>query len=156
MIRFDNNCAPRGLPALFAGICLGALALNAVAEPPPGLALSDQWLRVILPSRPAAGYFTLTNSSDQAYVLDGAASPSCDDLMLHLSISEGGVERMTMVDSVDVPAHGSVQFAPGGYHLMCTGPGDDVVPGHSVVVTLHFRAGGEITAEFPVRSPKDE
>ncbi len=133
-----------------------AFAGNAMAAPPQGITLGNPWLRFILPSRPAAGYFTLTNTSDKARVLDGVTSPACGELMLHRSIHEGGVDRMTMESSVEIPAHGTLSFAPGGYHLMCVAPAAAVSPGKTIAITLHFSDGGEITADFPVRSMKDE
>ena len=42
-----------------------------------GLALSDPWFRLVMPSLPAAGYFTLSNSSATPQTLVGAASPAC-------------------------------------------------------------------------------
>ena len=104
-----------------------------------------------MPSRPAAGYFVLSNQSDRTRTLVGAASPGCGALMLHRSLNGNGQERMEMVDSVLVPARGEVQFAPGGYHLMCTSPTAAAVRGGSVSVTLRFQDGGSLVASFPVR-----
>ena len=56
-----------------------------------------------------------------------------------------------MVQTVRIPAHGKVTFAPGGYHLMCMSPAKDMAPGRSVPVMLRFENGGGITADFPVR-----
>ena len=56
-----------------------------------------------------------------------------------------------MLKGVDVPAHGDVVFAPGGYHLMCMSPSAAMIPGRSVPVTLRFRNGDEVTASFSVR-----
>ena len=116
------------------------------------LAVSGAWMRLIIPERPAAGYFTLTNNSGQARNLVGAQSPACGSLMLHRTESGGGVERMVMVPSVAVPAHGSITFAPGGYHLMCMKPAASMVHGHSVPVTLKFGDGETLSADFPVRN----
>ncbi|MGH7116601.1 MAG: copper chaperone PCu(A)C [Stellaceae bacterium] len=133
-------------------IC-GALAAGAAARAGEGgLALESPWFRLVLPSLPAAGYFTLSNPTGEAHTLVGAASPACGMLMLHRSTSEGGQERMAMVQSVSVPAHGKVSFAPGGYHLMCTSPSPQMRPGRSVPVTLRFADGGSLTATFPVRN----
>ena len=139
-----------------AGIIAVALVIDAAAAAPAGVTLSKPWIRFILPSRPAAGYFTLTNTADKVAVLDGVKSPACGELMLHRSIREGGIERMTMESSVDIPAHGTLRFAPGGYHLMCVSPTAALAPGGNIAVTLHFRDGSELTAAFPVRSMKDE
>src|SRR6185437_12096622 len=96
-----------------------------------GMTLSKAWMRSLVPSRPAAGYFTLKNDTDKDRKIVSASSPDCGMLMLHLSKREGGQDKMAMVDSVDVPPRGSVSFKPGGYHLMCTGPSQRVKPGNT-------------------------
>jgi periplasmic copper chaperone A len=141
----------RGASAAF----LAALASCVIADPASaagtGLAVSGAWFRAIMPSLPAAGYFTLTNPTGQAQMLVGAASPDCGSLMLHQSIDEGGQERMVAVKSVAVPAHGSIVFAPGGYHLMCMSPNAALKRGRSAPVTLRFADGTALTVDFPVR-----
>lgn len=128
------------------------LAAGTVAQAADnGLVVSDPWVRTIIPSRPAAGYFTVLNKTAKAAELVGASSPDCGTLTLHRSVNENGVEKMLMVKSIAVPAGGQLKFAPGGYHLMCMRPSKDVTPGHSMPVTLHFQDGSAITASFPVR-----
>jgi copper(I)-binding protein len=109
----------------------------------------------VVPSRPAAGYFTLKNETGKDRKIVSASSPDCGMLMLHLSKHDGG-EHMMMVDSVNVPAGGSVSFAPGGYHLMCVKPSQRVKPGNTVRITLDFDDGGTLTADFNVRNAKGE
>jgi len=130
------------------------LLLTARAAPAaePGLSVSDAWMRVVLPSRPAAGYFILSNSSAKDRTLVGAETTACSKLMLHRSVHQGGQDRMEVMSSVPVPAHGTVKFAPGGNHLMCLSPTADVAPGHALTVTLRFADGGTLDATFKVRS----
>jgi periplasmic copper chaperone A len=117
-----------------------------------GFELSGAYMQTTIPSRPAAGYFTLKNDSDADRVLVGASSPGCGSVMLHKSESVGGVEKMLPVDSVPVPSHQSVTFAPGGFHLMCMSPAESMKPGTSVPVTLTFEGGVSLTSAFPVRA----
>ncbi len=141
-----------GTGLLFLGALIGALAAGPAPEAAePGLTVSDAWLRLVLPSRPAAGYFTLSNETDRPLALVGAESPACGSLMLHRSVQENGQERMEMVMKVAIPAHAGVSFAPGGYHLMCMMPAKEMTPGGSVPVTLRFEDGGSVTATFEVR-----
>jgi hypothetical protein len=145
--------AERALTAVFLCALAGAFLAGADAHAAEqGLRLSGPWIRLVMPARPAAGYFTLSNETDKALALVGAASPACGTLMLHESLSENGQEQMVMVKSVPIPAHGNVKFAPGGYHLMCMSPSKDVTPGHSIPVTLRFGDNGTLTADFPVRN----
>jgi copper(I)-binding protein len=112
--------------------------------------VSQPWMRFLLPSLPASGYMVLQNHGDAAETLTGAASPACGSLMLHESEDNSGMAMMMMVPSVPIPAHGSVTFAPGGYHLMCMGPKMKV--GDKVPVTLTLQPGGTLTYVAPVYS----
>ncbi len=150
------NSRKLGRGASLFVLCLGT-ALAAVparaADPAgtAGLALSNQWFRAVTPKLPEAGYFDLANNSAQARKLVGAFSPACGTLMLHQTISLNGIDRMVMVRSLDLPAHGALHFAPGGYHLMCVSPSADAKPGQSISVTLRFADGATLEASFPVR-----
>jgi copper(I)-binding protein len=117
-----------------------------------GLSIADAWMRALPNHLPAAGYFTIENKTDKAATLVGASSPACKQLMLHRTVTESGTARMEMVDHVDVPAGGSLSFAPGGYHLMCMMPSADVSPGKTVPVTLDFDGGTSLHADFQVRN----
>jgi periplasmic copper chaperone A len=140
-------------PGRASSLAIAALALTTMAAgTPSGVGVHDPWMRSIIPSRPAAGYLTLTNDSDTQHTLVGASSPGCGMLMLHKSVNESGQEKMVMVKSILLPAHGKVAFAPGGYHLMCMEPTSEVKPGGSVPVTLRFSNGDTLTATFPVRN----
>ena len=124
---------------------------GAALAGPSGLSVSGQWFRLIMRSLPAAGYFALSNETDTPQSLVGATSPGCGMLTMHKSVSERGKEGMVMVQSVALPAHGRVQFAPGGYHLMCMSPTPLMKRGQSVPVTLRLTNGETVNASFPVR-----
>ncbi len=108
-------------------------------------------MRLIIKARPAAGYFTLKNGGDTAVTVTGATSSACGSAMLHQSKNVNGVEKMLPVTSVNVPPHGTLAFAPGGYHIMCMKP--DMTLGQTVPVTLKFSDGDTLTAQFSVRGP---
>lgn len=125
-----------------------SLPLQAATSP---LDLSGGWIRLLPGQLPAGGYFTLHNSSDHPVRLVGATSPDYGNVMLHHSAESGGQSRMVMVDSVPVPAHGTLKFAPGGYHLMLTQPKTTLKAGGKVPVTLRFNDGETLTAPFALR-----
>jgi copper(I)-binding protein len=136
-------------------IVLGAVLIlllpGVAAAAETGVTLKDPWMRLLIRARPAAGYFTLDNATAEPKTLTAAESPACGQLMLHESLHQGGQDRMVMVQQVVVPAHGSVSFAPGAYHLMCMQPAATMKVGGAVDVTLHFADGGTLTAPFAVR-----
>lgn len=120
------------------------------------LSISDAWIRMIVQSRPAAGYFKLANNGDADQSLTGASSPACGNIMLHKSVTVDGADKMEMVMKVAVPAHDSLEFAPHGYHLMCMKPSADMKPGADVPVTLEFESGATLTADFKVKGATGE
>lgn len=101
---------------------LVSLPVLGHAAGPPDVTASKPWIRYLLPNIPAGGYVVLTNTGDADAVLTAAASPACGMLMLHQSEDSSGMAMMMNVPSMTVPAHGSVSFTPGGYHLMCMQP----------------------------------
>lgn len=130
------------------------LALTAAPAFAAGnVSIENPWLRFIIKARPAAGYFTLKNGGDQPATLLSASSPACGMLMLHQSRQVNGVDTMRPVKSVTVPPHGTVSFAPGGYHLMCMQPRPSMQAGSSAMVTLQFEGGQSLTQSFPVKGP---
>jgi copper(I)-binding protein len=137
--------------ARIAFLAAGIAAASPGMAAQTGLSLRGAWIRFIIPSTPAAGYFTLTNATDKPQILTSASSPACGSLMMHQSVRKGEREQMNMVASVTVPAHGTLAFAPGGYHLMCVSPSKDLKVGAQVPVTLTFASGDSLTDNFPVR-----
>lgn len=139
-----------GLAASAALLLTAATGMAATG----GLTISHPWMRYVIPGMPTASYFTLSNNSDHQVVLTGAASPECGQLMLHQSMAQNGMAQMQMVQSIPVPAHRSVTFSPGGYHLMCMSPAATIKPGQQVPVTLRFQDASSVSAVFPVYGAK--
>lgn len=138
-------------PAALGLLVPPALALlppPAAGAVPSDVTVEKPWMRYLLPSIPAAGYMVLRNSGEADAVLTAAASPDCGTLMLHESEDTSGMAVMVAVQSVTIPAHGSVAFAPGGFHLMCMQPKMKI--GDKVPVTLTFKDGSRLPTAMPV------
>ena len=114
----------------------------------PSVTVTKPWIRYLLPTIPAAGYMTLHNAGNTVAMLTAAASPGCGTLMLHKSQDDSGMAMMMAMQSISIPANGSVTFAPGGYHLMCMQPKMKI--GERVPVTLSFEDGSTLSTTMPV------
>jgi copper(I)-binding protein len=148
--RTTNTPFPRRLGPLCVAILLATA--QAARAAPPDVTVTQAQIRVILPSRPAVAYFTLSNQGATRLVLSGASAPDCQSLMMHQSTTRDGIDRMEMVDSLPVPPHGSVSFSPGAYHLMCIQPSGALLARKGLEpVTLHFTDGTSVTAPFAIR-----
>lgn len=149
-VRRPNSDRLRAISrCTFAAFTLGsAVLLTPAGYANSPITVTNSWFRYILPQVPAGGYMTLRNASDRAVALTGSASPACGVLMAHKTEDKGGMATMVPVKSVAVPAHGTLAFAPGGYHLMCMQP--RMKPGEAVSVTLTFADGQRVVAPFDV------
>ncbi|MEW9571082.1 copper chaperone PCu(A)C [Rhodanobacter sp. Si-c] len=136
------------LPLLLAGLLGTGLAH---AGPVVHVTASHAWIRVLPGSLPAGAYVTLRNDSDKAVSLTGASSPAYGEAMLHESSAAGGMNRMTMVDALPIPARGMQALQPGGYHLMLMHAKQPVRPGDTVRVVLQFGNGGTLPVDFTAR-----
>ncbi len=149
-----SSSGPRPGRVASVALALALLAAPGAQAASQDLTISQPWIRFLTPAIPAAGYFTLKNAGAQAVELTGAESPACGTLMLHESVVESGTAHMRMVKSIVVPAHGSVSFRPGGYHLMCMKPSAKMAPGGHIPVSLRFQDGTTLLATFPVYGAK--
>lgn len=139
---------PSRLSLLLAGLLLAGGAHAAAAD---HVRASHAWIRVLPGALPAGAYVTLENDGDQPVALSGAESAVYADVMLHRSSTAGGMSRMSMVDSLEVPAHGKAVLAPASYHLMLMQPKAPVKAGDTVRLTLKFTDGSTLATDFVAR-----
>ncbi len=142
----------RTAPFLIAGLLAGLLGSNlAHAAGATHVTASHAWIRVLPGALPAGAYVVLRNDGGAPVALTGASSPAYGMAMLHQSSGAGGMSRMTMVDALTIPAHGTQTLAPGGYHLMLMDAKRPVQPGERVRITLQFRDGSTLPVDFIAR-----
>lgn len=107
----------------------------------------EAWLRApVMAGRPAAGYFTVDNAGTEELVITGARTTAATRIELHQHVMKGGTMMMRRVETVTVPAGGTVRFEPHGYHLMVFGLGEPA-PGSSIMITLDFADHPPVTVE---------
>jgi copper(I)-binding protein len=130
-------------------LSLAALLASPTAQAKPGpITATDAWFRYLLPQIPAGGFVTLHNAGPDPVTLTGVETPACGMAMLHKSVTRSGVERMEMIGTITVPAHGSFRFSPGAYHIMCMQP--TMKPGETVIVSLSFQNAPRLAVPFDV------
>jgi copper(I)-binding protein len=62
-----------------------------------------------------------------------------------------GMMGMQEVAKVDLPAGGTVEFKPGGYHVMLNDLKKDLAAGDTIKVTLTFEKAGKVTGTATVK-----
>ena len=141
---------PRLAPVLIA---LGLMASGCAQKP---MLRADKGYVRLPASRanPAAAYFTL-HGGDQPARLISVSSPVAVRTEIHRSMSSGGVETMSPVPELRVPARGTVAFAPGGLHAMLFTLNPVVKPGGTVPLVLTFADGTRIEYDAPAIAAGD-
>ncbi len=130
-------------PAAFAG------------QPPArtsAIVIRDAWVRTPAPSVPmTAGYLTAENPSSQDVVIV-AVSSVAGTIEMHEMRDENGRASMRMVETIVIPARGTVKLAPGGLHLMIMNMPKPLVAGDEVRLTLTMRDGTVAVARAVVKA----
>lgn len=131
------------------------LLLSAGRASAGGLEVRDAWIREAPPTAAVlAGYAELANGGDAPLRVVGASSAGFRAVELHEMRMDEGVMRMRALESVVVPAHGSVRLAPGGDHLMLLDPVRPLAAGARVGVSFEVEGGAPVVVEFEVRRPR--
>jgi copper(I)-binding protein len=135
------------LTALLCGSSIQAFAGAATTA-----SISDCWIRALPGDLPSGGYFKASNTGDQPLDLVGVSADAFGMAMLHQTQSQGSTSAMAMVEQVTVPAHGSLVFAPGNYHVMLEHPKQPLKIGTTIPLTFSFSDGEKLTAACAVKS----
>lgn len=105
----------------------------AITRPKPGMQMT-------------AGYFTLTNHTSQAIVITAVRSPQFGSVQMHESVVEDGIARMVELGDLTLAPNSSVEFLPGGKHLMLMQAADELDN-----VTLDFLTGESIVLSITIK-----
>ena len=101
---------------LLAFALLTLMAIPAFADP---LNVTDPWVREPIPGRMmSAAFMQLSNTGTTDKVLVSARADWAGSIEIHTHLNDNGVMRMRQIESLTIPAGGSVSLQPGGLHLM--------------------------------------
>ena len=96
-----------------------------------------------------AAYVSLMNhgEADRLVSVSTTAAKSAE---IHKSEVVDGVMKMTPVEALDLPMHGTLEMKPGGYHVMLMGLTQPLKKGDEIEIVLTFEKAGEVKARVPV------
>jgi len=112
------------------------------------LSVADSYIP--LPATPGgmgAGYLTVRNDGGADDRLVKVSSPAAGSVTMHQSSDS----TMKEVDSLAVPAHGTLALARGGNHLMIMGWQQQPAVGDELELDLTFAKSGTIAVKVPVK-----
>ncbi len=119
------------------GLVLIGLCACSFADNHSTVTVTDAWIPEGPPTSPfIAVYLSIKNLGNHPRRLLTARHASGRAAVIHQTSEVNGVARMSSVDGLTVAPGASIEFAPGGYHLMLkANPGE-------------FRAGQIVALEF--------
>ena len=111
-------------------------------------------VRLLPPGVPnTAAYFSIQNSSDTDQILIGASADFATKAEIHNHILVDDMMRMQQQSEVVIKPGETVQFAPGGLHIMLFGLKQPLLEGQSVAISLQTQDGESIIITANVARP---
>jgi periplasmic copper chaperone A len=101
-------------------------------------------------SKTGAVYMRIENNGNTDDQLIGMATDSAERVEMHASTEENGVASMQKVDAIDLPAHSTIKFKPGEYHVMLIGVDPPLREYDTFKMTLVFAKTGRVEVEVYV------
>ncbi len=103
-----------------------------------------------------AAYLMIANSGTEADRLIAGSTSVAATVEIHEIVDVEGVMKMQpLADGLEIPAGGSVELKPGGYHIMLIGLTESLTDGATYELTLTFATAGDVKLMVPVYVSED-
>lgn len=135
-----------------------ALSGNALAHDYKlgALEIGNPWSRATVPgAKVAAGYLTVKNTGTEDDRLMSASAgivPKAEIHEMNMDDSSGVMTMRPVEGGLVVPAGGTLELSPKGYHVMFMGLSSPLKEGTRFKGTLTFEKAGTIDVEFTVEA----
>lgn len=144
---------------VLAALLLPACFVNAHEYKAGELEIAHPWSQELPPNAPTvAAYFVIQNNGKTPDRLLSVDSPIAGEAQLHEHVMKDDLMKMQQVPSVDIPAGGTITFAPMAYHVMLLNLKDRSLlsDGKRFPLTMHFEKSGNVTVEVSVQKKPPE
>jgi periplasmic copper chaperone A len=174
-----NLSLPGRLAALLAVVVIAG-ACSSGSAGGSKIEISDAWARTSpMVEGAGAAYMVIKNTGTEADKLVGASSPAAKTAQVHetyvveaspeasmdggmggmkspaasMDMGSGSGEMMGMrqIESLDIPAGGSVELKPGSYHIMLLELVAPLKAGDKIDITLKFEKAGDVKVTTEVK-----
>jgi periplasmic copper chaperone A len=117
------------------------------------LTIGHPWARPIAgPNKIGAAYLSIMNAGQLPDKLEAASSPEAGKAEIHEhAMDANGIMRMRPVQGgLLIPAGGTIEFKPGGYHIMLMGLKHNLEDGAHIPLKLTFERAGPVDVEVNI------
>ena len=139
---------------MIAAAALALFAANAALAQEyhsKDLTISNSWARPAAKGQYSAVYLTIKNAGEEADTFISAESPVAEKTQVHETRNEDGVMKMRAVqDGIEIKPGASLEFKPGGYHIMLLGLKKTLEVGAMAPLTITLAKAGAISMEIKV------
>ena len=117
-----------------------------------GLKISAAWVRATPKAAPVGGgYLTITNNGTAPDRLVGGSSDVSSRFEIHVMGIDNGIMKMRPAAAgLEIKPGQTIEFKPGGYHLMFVGLNKPLEQGQHIKATLQFEKAGNVTVDFVI------
>ena len=135
-----------------AALMLASLAASAHSYKIGPIGIDDPRARPTVAGQPVGGAYMKIVNKGAADRLLSATTAVAAAVQMHTMAMDGDVMTMREVDAVDLPAGQTVEFKPGGFHLMLMGPNKAFLQGDRIPLTLTFAKAGKVAVQLAAES----
>jgi copper(I)-binding protein len=115
--------------------------------------ISSPWSRATPKgAQTAIGYMSITNNGTTPDRLIGGSIDAADRFQLHAMTMEDGVAKMRELRDVEIKPGQTVEFKPGGSHVMFVNLKYPLSKDDHISGTLVFEHSGKVNVEYSVES----
>jgi len=107
--------------------------------------INDAWISDAPPSaKIRAGYLTMHNPGEHEIVIKSFSSKDFARIELHKTTLKDGMMKMEEIKNLTLKSGESIEFKPGGYHLMLFSPKEKLKKADKVRISVQL-SGDETT-----------
>ena len=115
------------------------------------LTISDPWSRATPKGAESAiGYITIKNNGTTPDRLIGGSIDVAETFELHSMVMENGIAKMRELKDVEIKPGQTIEFKPGGSHVMFVNLKHPLSKGEHIKGTLIFEHAGTVQIEYDV------
>ena len=116
------------------------------------LITSNGWIQNLPETIPVrAGYIDLHNASAKTITITGLSSPGFERIEIHQSLVQDGLQKMSKLAELVIPAGARIRLKPGSLHMMMINPISPVKTGGQISVELSYADGSHQTTTMTVK-----
>ena len=129
------------------------MSANAMANDykAASIEISTPWSRATPKgAQTAIGYMTIKNNGTTPDRLTGGSVDVADHFQLHAMTMENGIAKMRELSDIEIKPGQTIEFKPGGWHVMFVNLKHALSKGEHVSGTLVFERAGKVNIEYSV------